>query len=361
MPALYPSAWNTRLPNHEASGKLIIDFSRNAKKYALANYCQYVPTKKTGDGKKRENQGYYVKMTAEECARVIDATGGDAAWPDGAPRPSGKIAEQFDFVPFRTHRFERGFNLGEDTVDLASWDVVSQYNQIAINQLMTLRTLKAVTLLTTTGNYAAAHTQGVAAMQIDGVAVGNAGTWAASTSARQDIKRSLMRAGEFLNRETLGVVDVSDLHLVISPKDAAIIAETQEIVEMLKGSPLAMAYVKGELKDGNRNAIYGLPPTLYGVQLDVEDCVRISTKKGATATKSRVWPSGSAVLCARPGSIEGTYGGPSFSTLTAFMREEMTVEGKADAWNRMEQGSVVDDYELVLTAPVAAFLFTGIV
>lgn len=361
MPAQFPSAWNTRLPTHEASGKLIIDFSRNAKKFAIANYCQYVPTKKTADGKKRENQGFYIEMTSEECARVIDATGADAAWPDGAPRPSGKIAEQFDFKPFRTHRMERGFQLGDDAVGLASWDVVAQYSGIAVNQLMTLRTIQAVTKLTTSGNYAASHVQPVATMEIDAAAVGNTGKWSQSTKTRQDIKRSLMTAAEFINRETLGVVEISDLHLVISPKDAALLAETNEIVEMLAGSPMAYAYVKGDLRDQNRNAIYGLPPTLYGINIDVEDAVRIATKKGATAVKARVWPSGKAVLCARPGSIEGTYGGPSFSTLTAFMREEMTVETKAESWDRLEQGSVVDDYELVMTAPVAAFLFTAIV
>jgi hypothetical protein len=70
---------------------------------------------------------------------------------------------------------------------------------------------------------------------------------------------------------------------------------------------------------------------------------------------------GNAFLVARPGSIEAVAGsGPSFSTVTMFTLEEMTVEQKDDADNRRYVGHVVDDYDVVMTAAPSGFWFQSI-
>jgi hypothetical protein len=165
--------------------------------------------------------------------------------------------------------------MGNLTSENADWDIISQHSNIKARQAMTARTQLAVTALTTTANYDASHVLDVTAIS------GNVGSWAVSTTARQDIKRSLMTAAELILDATLSVVRPKDLRLVISSSLASKLALTQEIVDYLKGSPHALAMVKGEI-EGGRNVMYGLPNDLYGFELFVEDTRKVTSRKGAT-------------------------------------------------------------------------------
>lgn len=339
-----PSGYNTFIPDHESSGRMVVDFSRDPKKFALPRYCQYVPVKK--------NTGFYLEMTVEEAGRIVDTDMANFYWPDGAEAPKSRDAlEEFNFLPYRTKRYAPDFVLGDLTAEQATWDVMAQHLRIKSQQMMTGRTVKAVTALTTTGNYASSHHSDVASIS------GNTGNWAASTTARQDIKRSLNYAAQLIELDTLSSVDEGSLMLVIGPSLAAKMSESQEIVDHIKGSPEAYAQVKGELP--GRNSNYGLPDKIYGYDVIIEKTARVSTRKGATTTKSFVMPNATAVMCSRVGGLVGVADAPSFSTLTCFLKEEMTVEKKHDVDNRRMLGRVVDDFEVVLTAPVSGFVFTN--
>ena len=63
MPAAYPSASNVFVRDHDASNKMVIDFARNVKKFAVNQYCQIIPVKKTA--------GLYLEMTVEEAGRIL--------------------------------------------------------------------------------------------------------------------------------------------------------------------------------------------------------------------------------------------------------------------------------------------------
>lgn len=347
----YPAENNTYVPNHEASGKLVVDFSRNPNKFALAKYAQIIPPDKI-----KQSNGLYLKMTVEEAGRITTADGAEFDWPDGAPAPQDTDGtESFQYLPFTTRRSKLGFQLGWKTARQAPWDIVARHAAIKAQQAMTLRTVRAVAALTTAGNYDASHVADVTS----GI-TGNSGTWAASTTARQDIKRSLNYALNTILKDTLSAVEGDETVLVIGPDDAAKIAQTQEIVDHVKGSPQAWAQVRGELP-GRNAQMYGLPDKLYGYELVIENTVKVtSRKKAGTTVRSFAWPSGTAVLCSRPGGLEGVAGAPSFSTLTGFFYEEMTVEQKDDSDNRLTWGRVVEDYAFVMTAPVSGFVFTGI-
>ena len=358
MPAQYLGAFNGTLPQHEASGKLIVDFSRNSKAFALPKYCQYVPTKKVGQ-MERSNQGIWYRMDLDEAVRLPDATGKHMAWADGDPRPQGVVNEKFEPQTFRTQRHAPGFEIGYDTAKSPTWNVIAQRNRMTCSQLMTLRTAQAVTILTTSGNHQSGHVESVAAAN---ATVGTSGPWTASTAVRQDIKTSLLYAINKINLETNGVVQASDLQLIIQREDASKIARTQEISDFIKGSPDAAYYVDGKFLGQDLTDTAGLPRRLHGVEVVIEDAVKNTAKKGAATAKSRIWPSGSAVLTSRVGELEAEYDeAPSFSSLTCFLREELNIEMKDDSWNRRHLGSVVDDYVIVFTAPVASFLFQGIV
>lgn len=216
---------------------------------------------------------------------------------------------------------------------------------------MTARTQLAVTALTTTANYPADHVMDVTAIS------GNTGNWAQSTTARQDIKRSLITATEKILDDTLSAIDPESLQLVINSALAGMVSECQEIVDYIKGSPEAYAQVRGELP--NRNKFYGLPERLYGFPVVVEDTRKVTTRKGQTTARSQILPTATPFLAARPGELVGVAEAPNFSTCVIFAQEEMTVETMEDVNNRRVVGRVVENVVAKIVAPVSGVLFTN--
>lgn len=345
--AVFPSGQNTFVKNHEASGKLVINFSRNPSKFALNRYIQVIPVKKQA--------GYYLEMTVEEAGRLLSTDGAEFNWPDGADAPSGSDGtESFRFLDFRTIRKAYAVRLGEQAVEQADWSITDQHMAIKAQQAMTSRSLDVANALTTTANYASSHFSAVSAIG------GNSGNWAASTTARQDIKRSLNYAALQVITDTLSAVDETSLRVVINPTDAANISQCQEIVDHVKGSPDALAQIRGELP--GRNVRFGLPDKLYGFEIVVEDAVKVTSRKGATAVKSFVWPQGTAVMCSQVGGLVGVANAPNFSTacLFVFEGEEMAVEQQHDAWNKRHDARVLDNRQAKIVAPSSGFVFTSI-
>ena len=151
---------------------------------------------------------------------------------------------------------------------------------------------------------------------------------------------------------------MDDLILVINPELAADLTQTQEIVDHIKGSPDALAQVKGELP--GQNTMYGLPDRLYGFPLVVEKTVKVTTKKGATTSRSFIAPKATPWMVARPGGLVGVADAPNFSTCVVFAQEEMTVETLRDAKNRRTMGRVVENVQAKLVAPVSGVLFNSV-
>ena len=342
MVATYPSSTNTYVPDHEASGKLVVDFARNVNKFAVNKYVQIVPANKSS--------GYYLEMTVEQAGRIMNSDDSDILWPDGADAPDHwDGTESHAFKPFATKRRTMGFRMGDKTVDNASWDIVAQHAGITAQQAMTRRTQQVVNVMTNESLYPAGHVLDIPSIP------GVSGNWAASTTVRQDIKRSLITGVEKILDSTLAAVNGEDCMLILSSELAGEISMTQEIVDHIKGSPDALAQVRGELP--GRNVLHGLPDRLYGIEVIVEATRKVTSAKGKTRVVEKVMPTSTPVLVSRPGGLEGTYGAPSFSTVTIFTEEEMTTETKHDKDNRVTKGRVVEDYVVVMTAPVSGILF----
>jgi len=340
----YPSPYNTFIRNVDASNKLTIDYARNVKDFDVNKYTQIIPVKKVA--------GYYTVMTVEEAGRVLYTDLRDRVWYDKQPRPEGnEYNESFEFRPFETIRYCFPFMLGNLTVEQADWNILAQYGSIYARAAMTARTQMAITQFTTAANYAATHVMAVAGI------TGNTGNWAQSTTARQDIRRSLTTAAEIIRDDTLDAVKLNELLLVINSALCADLTQSQEIVDYLKGSPVALAEVRGEKP--NDNLEYGLPAKLYGFPVIVESTRKITTRKGATTSRTQVLPKATPFLCARPGGLEGVADAPSFATTAFFMYEEMTVEEKNDSDNRRVHGSIVENYDVRMIAPASGVLFTG--
>ena len=89
----------------------------------------------------------------------------------------------------------------------------------------------------------------------------------------------------------------------------------------------------------------------------VDTTTRVTNRKGATKARSSMYSDG-IVFVSRPGGLMGTEGVPDFSTVTCFAYEDMTVETMDDTWNRRVRGRVVDDSDIVLTAPLSGYFVT---
>jgi hypothetical protein len=332
---------NTYIPNHQASGSLVVGFSRNAKDFPLNNYIQI---------RKVETQvGYYALLLSETPSRVRNKQ--DYIWPDGEKMPEveGSLdAESLSWETYSTTRYAYPFALGQLAVQQATWDVVASHAGIQASKLMTSRSNRVATVLTTAGNWGANTATAT-------VASGSGGTWAASSATNQYIKKSLLYAKRAIVKATNGVAG-RNLRLVIGPELASTISTNAEITDYLKASPFAMDVVKGQNDIGD----WGLPKYLYGFELIVDDTVLVSNQRGASRSDAYVWPADKAVIMSRPGDLEGPSGaGPSFSTFTLFCMEEMTVEQKDDVDNRRILGRAVENCVEKLTAPASGFLLTG--
>ena len=348
MAAAFPSSTNVFIPTFDAAGGLVVNFARNPNTFAIAKYAQIVPQDKV--------TGFWLEITVEQSGRIVNTEVQDTDWPDRQVMPFGET-ESFEWQRYVTRRHAFAFTLGRRTVEQAAWNIRESHVRIEGQRAMTVRTQRAATLLQTTANWPATHTSAVTGLT--GSAGLVSGKWDVSTTAKQDIRKSILNGVEKIRLDTIGVVRISDIQLVISPATAAAIAPSQEIVDYIKGSPDALAQIKGEAP--NPNMQYSLPTTLYGVTLTVEDAVKETARKGATANKVDVWDKTKPLLTSRVGAIEGDGTGPSFSTVTLFMHEEMSVVAEDDDFNRLVKGAVVEDYGIEITAPVSGFLFTDAV
>lgn len=335
------SQHNTFIPNTDATNNMVVDFSRNVADFALPRYIQYVPVTKT--------KGKYIRMTVEQAGRITGSSSlEELSFPDGADAPLGNGGkESFGFYDYTTARYLSPFTLGELSVEQAEWDIVAQHSRIHAQKMMTARTMAVHNLLSTSGNWDSSH-YSANPESLDGVT----GRLDLSTTNRRDIKRTFDHMYDQIRVDTLGGVKQSQVHIVVSPDFARKITVCQEIVDYIKQSPAALDELKNSL---HANNLFGLPEKLYGYSIEVEDTVKVTSHKGVTAVKGDVWGSGDIVMLSRPGALEGTEGGPTFSTATLFLKEDMTVESKNDRDNRRHTGRVIDDWSATLTAPVSGF------
>lgn len=345
MAATYPGGSNTFIPSTEATNNLVVDFSRNPSEFALNQWTKYTPVDK--------NVFRWVEMTVEMAGRVLNTNGSDMAWGDGAEAPLGQgNTESFEFKTEQTKRYVSPYALGELAEEQAQWDILAQHGRIHAQRSMTLIEVLAINVAQTVANWPSANTGVVTGL--DGGAI--TGAWNASTTARKDIKRSFDYAADIIRQGTLGAVKPSELMVVMSPGCARQISVTQEIVDHIKGSPAA----KEELVKGlGPNTQYGLPSTLYGYPIVIDDTVRVTSRKGATKATAYAMDDAKPFMCSKVGELDGIEGSPDFSTFQTFWKEEMTVESKHDRDSRRHLGRVVNDVKTVLTASASGFLFQG--
>lgn len=333
----YPSGWNTYVPGTQSTNNLIINFARNPKDFKTLNYTQIIKVDK--------NVGMYTRMTNEVCSRFLNSN--DSVWADGNERPMGfHNLESFARETYRTIRRTFPVTLGYNITEQADWNMFSQYERMLATQAMTARSQMIVDTMMAEAAYDAGHIFNVKSSY---------GAWNLSTTADGFIKNTLYSAINTIVKDTLGVVQQKDLVLICGPEAAKKIALSQEIVDYIKGSPESWKATQGQLG----TSPFGLPETLYGVKVIVEDGVKVTNLKGAATKREWIFPEDKAILCSRVGGLEG-FEGPNFSTCVLFAKEEMTTERFDDSENRRTKLSVTEDYTPMVIAPVSGIIFKNL-
>ena len=323
--------------------KMVIEFSRNPKDFMVNRYVQIRTVPK--------QRGVYLNIDPNEAMRLVAGEINDYVWPDGQPRPEPRRdGQEFNFKDYQTIRRNFGHPIGDIARTEADWDAEDTQEALQAQKAMTARTKLVVDAINTQANWDAAHWKAVSTIT-------GSGAWNAALSTNQYIKRSINAGVNQIRLSTGAKVKKRHLVMVMNPTTAYAIGESQEIVDLVKQSATAYPNLTQESEWDE----YGLPSKLYGIPVIVEDTVVVTSPKGAsTLVQTSAMPDGAVWLLARVGSLVGRGGGPSFTTVTLFAKEEMTVERKHDDRDRLVNIDIVDDVGVGLTAPVSGFAFRSV-
>lgn len=343
---------NTYIPNFEASGRLAVNFTRNPKSFRIAEFIQYIQTP--------HRVGNYLKVYNRGNMRITAIN--DDYWAPGANAPTGNenLAE-WEFKQFSTKRRATAFNLDEDAVDQGEWSI-SEYHAAALMQLvLTKRTYRVFSALTTTANWAQAQDLDASADHYNSASSLVGGYLDQGTSTAPYLRKAMTKIANLVLKDSGGVITDDNIMFVMNPNTASLISNSPEIHDYIKGSPAA----KDEIYSGaSPNAKYGagLPSTLYGYKVIVDPTVYNSAAKGATLAKGFAFPDQTMVAVSRVGGLEAPFikNTPNFSTMVMFWyRDEITVERFHDVNNRLYNHRIVEDTAEVLVSPATGYLITS--
>ena len=337
MAEVAPGSANTYVPTFsEATGLVQVEFSRNPASFAVNQYSKLVPVSK--------DTGYYLKIDEEEQARVVSTN--DWVWQDGNDAPEG-IQQDHEFTAFKTERHSPTFMLGQKAAGNADFEIVAAHARMAASKCMRIRSHRAATVLTTSGNWGSSTATATAT---------GGGKWSAATDTNNYIQKSFNGVVEAILANTNEAVTAKDITCIMSDVTAHVITESSEYRSYFQGSPFAANFVRGAGEFDE----FLLLSTFFGVGgIIVDPTSRVTNRKGATKARSRIFDD-DAVFVSRVGGQMGAEGVPDFSTLSIFAYEDMTVETEDDTWNRRVRGRVVDDSAVVLTAPLSGYLLTDV-
>lgn len=360
MTLRYPGEFDAYVP--QATGQVIAHI-RDPKTYRLNQYVQLVKTD--------TSVGVYMKLEVDQFQRFV--TVDEDVWADGAksPEQQGNLIRH-DFVEFQTIRREDHTYIGWKTIQQASYNILMAHLAAIQNQHMAKRTQRVITRAETAGNWGS---NTGAANTVNG----GYGQWDLASDQPTDpkylaIKKTLDAVAAQLILTTNGQVDFEDpksnLMLLISPNAAIKMSQSAEIYHYLAHGPYAMGQIEGKVK--GRNAKWGLPDQLYGWELIVENAVRVSERPKASGTEAStvsgspiprrfIKGDDSAIACCRPGSLDGEYGAPSFSTFQLYyFGKELEIETLDETKDRRTLSRVVSDVTEVIAAPLSGYLITDI-
>jgi hypothetical protein len=326
---------NTFVP--QVTKNLIINYSRDPKKYAINQLMKLVPVEK--------ETGYYIKINPDEQGRNLDFD--NQLWIDGGARPVDQWNRmKHQFVQYNTTRFSKSQPIGYKSAKQADFPLKeAQAQQLAV-QAMNRRAKQFYTLLGTSGTYLAGFT--------DTATNYGGGAWSSATSSNRYIQKSLHVAAQLIERKTQGSVRMADLTVVMSPTVANAIARSSEVADAYIQSPFATALMGGD--DLRWVQGYGLPPYLYGMRVVVDPTIETTTRENAagTATNAYIPSTTDVYVLLRAGDMTNNVAqaATDFSSVACFVwkDEEMLTEEFDEPINKRSVISVTDNFEIKAVA-----------
>lgn len=335
----------------------MIAFIRKEEKFRLNRYVQYVPTEKS--------VGVYCVLGRDEMVRLVSAA--DYAWEDGDERPRGDYHKvPFQWVEFRTYRRDFPWNLGYKAIDQSkgSWEPKLVHMNSAISKAMTTRTSDVITALETTANWGA-NTADANTLNL------GAGKWTTASDQPLDphynaIFKTLTESAKRIHLATNGEVGPLDLRTIVSPDLAIAMSTTAELNNYCRESPYAREILEKGLDP--QYQLWGLPQRYKGFEFVVEDSPKVAERNTTDssgnlveATTNRIYikSATSAIIVARPGSLDGE-SGPNFSTVQIYHYGGLLeVEQFDNPISRRVEGHVSEDLCVKLASSVSGFLVTN--
>jgi hypothetical protein len=360
MPYVYTGQFNGYVA--KATGQLIA-FARNPTKYKLNKYTQLVPTK--------DELGIYYLLHPDDFVRTLPPAA--STWVDGAKRPemTGQRVRH-KTAEFQCIRYDYDFQIGWRTLQNADYKVLLANTNSAQNQCMLEWTQEVMTLAENAANWGSNTANAVDML--------GGAMWDAGTPEDPVIKKTLGQIASKITLNTNGMAadyenpeDVG-LMLVINPDAAIGMASIPEVHAIYKESLYADALVrKGS---PSRNAVFQLPDYLYGFHVIVETAVEVTEKPEATGglasttspvtgqslpPRRYVKQKNSALICSRPGGIDGELGAPNYSTIQRYhCGPEMSLKIFDEAKHEYTDGHVNRFGVTKLAAPATGFFVTNI-
>lgn len=343
-----PGPTNTYPPSWDAAAQLIL-FIRNPANFALNEYCKFRQA--------ATMQGLYLVIDGDQAARI--ASEAEFDWADGSRRPEGQDQLlQFRFEPYICQRKDYPYTVGNLTRRQCPWPLEAAQAAMVMQQAMTLRTMRVMTLLELNTNWVSGSVTHYADANDlnDG-----SGPYDTADTTNYAIRKATNEVVLRINRDTNAMVRGRQLRRVLAPDLAKAMGESKEMADYVKNSVWAKETLQGKLAGENPNAEYNLPPIVYGVQVVVEDAVKVTSRKGATLAKSRVKAAASEVFCAvidgLPGDQVGPVPVPNFSTFQIFhydgLLKMMTWD---DVRNERMEGHCTEIFTEKMVAPQSGFL-----
>ncbi len=347
MATMYAGPGNVFVPSFDTQANLIVNYSRDPKKFKINELMTITPVSKP--------IGKWLRIKPEVQGNITDQWRQSRKWADGAPRPIQlEGGQKHDWFEYFTTRYIESFPIGYQTEENAIWDIIKTQSAALAGRMMTGIALEAYQIMQDSANYSNTAT----------ATVSGGGLWSAATSTNRYIENSLNYALEAIQKSTMNGVSADDLVLVLSPEVAKRIAVSAEVADYMAGSPFSGLYLQGEaFKQQLGN--YGMPSVLYGIKVIVDPLVRDTAALGATSNPVFLAdgsPTPSAYLISRQGSLGSEAGGSNFSFLHCFKYtpEEFYTEVVDIPFDKRKVLSVIDNRQVKVVASESAVLITGI-
>lgn len=357
-PLRYPGSENVVFPKETG---MVQAFIRDPAAFKLNSYIQYVPTLSERYLWSRLERDSAVRVTAEEMEASVWKPGFSRK---GMGKDKGTRFSQQTGLCVRRN-FARNVGWLENEV-CERWDLMATELKANASVAMTVRTLLTQNQLANgnwQGNTASANTLN------QGKGFWNKASDDPNNPRYNAISATILQAKRNIALVTNGVIDVDSdiMRLVMNPDDAIAVSLAPEIRHIkTHDAAMMVAQMEGaELKKRN----WGMPRMIEGVEIVVEDTPYVNSNPNAAGTESTidvdrkwVFPSGTAYMLARPGSLVGAPGSQSFSTLQSyFFGELMQAEAFPDAQDRLTTCHTSESLDFVLGCGLAGYKISGIV